>query len=415
MASCSRQIALGSALLVVFGLLEFEMFSVEMFSVETIHHHNIGNVANANSSIACNDTVGTDGIHYESEYSTYKDTPLDENHVPEGFVLWNEEALKICEMSKGGPEGRRITCETDPTCRKCVNPSDLAQVDSVYAAFENETMKSERRSLFRNWFPEQKTILLIGTDSRFFHFAVNFECAAKARQMNITDMLLIIATDVDAYNMASKRGMKVLHPSSYSITTPGFLGTMVAVTAAAAELTSFGYNVCIMDADIVWLKNPLWMFEHPKLWLLDLQFQLAPRWDAQGVANTGFILAKATAKTQMFLKTLLKVSYLYFYAGDDQVVWNTLLRHWTMSQLHWQTLPRKLKKKEGVSGRFMDLHTKNGRDGSAKWIDEDTVILHAVHHLKAHKFNATGNWFVEGKGQQCAKCDVGLRARCSAL
>eukprot|EP00954_Amorphochlora_amoebiformis_P009963 779704-Amorphochlora_amoeboformis.AAC.1 len=32
---------------------------------------------------------------------------------------------------------------------------------------------------------------------------------------------------------------------------------------------------------------------------MDILFQIAPRWDAQGVANTGFIVIRNTAKTRI--------------------------------------------------------------------------------------------------------------------
>jgi len=360
------------------------------------------------------------GLHYMTEYWNYTDPPL-RDHMPQGFHTWRASDLKICETSKGGPEGRRITCDIDPNCIKCIKDEYVKRVEAVNAGFDDEQNKAKRHKKIRKWFPNQSTIVLIATNSNFLHFALNFECASRARQFNVSDKLLIIATDSEAYNLASKRGMQVIQPSLYNIPEPlvsHFLDSMVAVTAAAADLTSMGYNVVIMDADVVWLRSPLWMLEHPKLWAMDMHFQVAPRWDAQGVANTGFIIAKATLKTRHFLRTLLRIAYLYFYARDDQVVWNTLLRHWTFAQLHWQTLPRQLNEHKGKpgGGRFVDLHTTNGSDGTGTWIDNGTFIVHAVSRHKEHKFNVTGNWFLQGKSQTCsAECDVGPKAKCSAL
>ena len=76
--------------------------------------------------------------------------------------------------------------------------------------------------------------------------------------------------------------------------------------------------------------------------------------------------------------------------------------------LHWETLTRRIttdttvgeKKNHGV---YMDLHTRDGTDGSAAWIDNATVMLHTVSgsaRAKADKLRTTGNWFVVSNRSQ---------------
>jgi len=332
------------------------------------------------------DEFDTATVVVDTEAELYRNEPPLKDHAPEGYSMNNRvqtlRELKMCEASKGGPKGRALKCEKDPSCIECVPKKFLERAQSAIDAFKDETLRKERRKKIREWFPDTTTIILIATDRHFVKYLLNFVCTSKYRNFNVASKLLVVATDIETYNIAVSKNLKVAKPSFYNLTMPlqsAFLDTMVAVTAAAAEITQMGYNVCIQDADVTWFRNPLWLFAQPSLASVDLMFQLAPRWDAQGVANTGFILARATERTKTFLSSLLHISSLYYWARDDQVIWNSLLRHWTFSQLHWQTLPRRLKiAGANGGGRYMDLHTGNGFDGTARWIDNKTVIVHTV-------------------------------------
>mmetsp|Transcript_10760 Transcript_10760/g.16029 ORF Transcript_10760/g.16029 Transcript_10760/m.16029 type:complete len:429 (+) Transcript_10760:108-1394(+) len=331
----------------------------------------------------------------------YDDEPPVKEYLPTGFAYNNKDkmtldALQMCTSAKGGPQNRALVCEKDPTCRACVDKSDLLRADAVIKAFYDEELAEKRRDQLKFWFRNASDIVLIATDSHFRRFAENFLCGCEAR--NLDPNVLIMATDEATEKYFRNKGVYVVGPSFYGVSLPlvnAFIDTMVAITAASAELIGMGYNVVIQDADVVWMRDPRWMLKHPRLHLLDLQFQLAPRWDAQGVANTGFILARATQRTGVFLRSLLEITSLYYWKRDDQVVWNSLLRHYHFGMLHWTTLPRTLKINGTENARFLDLHTSNGKDGTASWIGNKTVILHTVARGKKMKFEVTGNWFLK--------------------
>mmetsp|Transcript_1359 Transcript_1359/g.2291 ORF Transcript_1359/g.2291 Transcript_1359/m.2291 type:complete len:443 (+) Transcript_1359:131-1459(+) len=334
--------------------------------------------------------------------------------IPPGYAFAKVDyvpldKLRMCEASKGGPKQHSIKCEEDPTCMKCIKEKAIMRARKVKEALQDAQKKKKREKLYRSWAKEGSSVVLIAADNKFIDFVLNFNCLVKAKGFGVSDSIIVLATDPEAASRAEAHGMNVLTFEMFGVSLPlasGFTDTMVAVTAAVADLVSFGYSVCLQDADVVWLQNPLWMLNSTHFSQIDIQFQMAPRWDAQGVANTGFVLLRPTPKTRIFTRTLVEISELYYFKGDDQIVWNSLLRHWHFAQLHWQILPRASAGADGklTRGRFFDLHTTNGKDGTAKWIDEGTLVLHTVSstaEAKRTQMEKIGVWFLAQDGRSC--------------
>jgi hypothetical protein len=74
------------------------------------------------------------------------------------------------------------------------------------------------------------------------------------------------------------------------------------------------------------------------------------------------------------------------------VIYNSLLRHWKFRQLHFHVLPRHV---------VVDLHTKDGKDGTVNQINNQTHILHVVSlglPSKQHRLGLMGRWYVPKLG-----------------
>ena len=67
------------------------------------------------------------------------------------------------------------------------------------------------------------------------------------------------------------------------------------------------------------LFSPRYLANAAKAEGVDLFAELAPRWDAQGPVNTGFLYMRSSAKAKMLMHSLVALTPLMFLAGDDQV------------------------------------------------------------------------------------------------
>jgi len=210
---------------------------------------------------------------------------------------------------------------------------------------------------------------------------------------------LILAADMETYEMGQKAGFATMDPSRFNVSPRhldkdwatkwnltannvakmGFPDSMAILVACLSELLEMGYTVITQDADVVWRHDVREYVATDQLRNIHLLTQMAPRADAQGPVNTGFVYMRPSKITQVYMRSLVETLPLFYMRVDDQVVWNTLLRHYTFRQLHVSILPRK---------HFLDLH-----DFTAKWIDKDTQFLHTVSNSKKiRRLRNHGEW-----------------------
>ncbi|GAB5367551.1 hypothetical protein AAMO2058_001240200 [Amorphochlora amoebiformis] len=340
----------------------------------------------------------------ESRVERWLNLSLTHSVAPEGYAFNRPfetlEQLRMCEASQGGPKQRSLTCPEDATCIRCIKDDEKKVADLVIEAYKNPKQMELRRRKFAEWFPNasgNNTIVLIATNERFYPMARNFACASDARKLGGSKNLVIFASDMEAARKASSDGYQALYPEWYGLRQPlknDFVETMIGMVAAICDLTHAGYNVIVQDADVVWLKSPKFLLTSKHLWAMDILFQIAPRWDAQGVANTGFIVIRNTAKTRVYLRSLLECTPLFFLAGDDQVTFLYFLMH-----------KRKDKSRREGGGRFFELFVPpDGKGGTIPWIDNDSFILHTVAdspYDKVRRMMDARQWYVHRDGK-CA-------------
>lgn len=92
----------------------------------------------------------------------------------------------------------------------------------------------------------------------------------------------------------------------------------------------------------------------------------------------------------MFARSLVELTPLIFLAGDDQVVWNELLRHPSFRQMSWELLPR---------SQFIDLNTGTastvppGRGGFSS-ANDPVFLVHAVGGNKQPRLLEVKQWYL---------------------
>jgi hypothetical protein len=174
-------------------------------------------------------------------------------------------------------------------------------------------------------------IILFCTDSSFANFSFNFACAYEHfEHEDVRARTLWVATDSSSYDYLLKHGFNVLWgeehygmvpDATHAWKTKVYRQASKAVAVAAKnDLMQLGYHVIFNDADVVWLKDPShFLLYDPMCRDVDVMMQLAPRIDAQGPGNSGFVFLRNNARTRVFMQTFANAIELMFIF-DDQVI-----------------------------------------------------------------------------------------------
>ncbi|GAB5369312.1 hypothetical protein AAMO2058_001394300 [Amorphochlora amoebiformis] len=304
--------------------------------------------------------------------------------------------LKLCKAASGGPWGpRSFKCDQDESCLACAKPWNKEQAKRLIQAVQDPSLMHMRRSYIKQHFPDkEKPIVVIATNKIHFPYLLNWACGCKAHlNQDIRSTTLVLGADDQTYDYSIKRGFPALKPSMFNVSPRhlnetwanewnltrnnvakmGFPDSMAMLVTLTSELLTLGYTVVSQDADVVWRKDVLAYLNSEHLHNVHLATQMAPRADAQGPVNTGFVLIRPSKMTRVFMRSLVELLPLFYMRVDDQVVWNSLLRHYLFRQLHVSILPRK---------QFLDLH-----DYTAEWIDDNTYLLHTVSNSKKIRYS----------------------------
>ncbi|KAK3236382.1 hypothetical protein CYMTET_53474 [Cymbomonas tetramitiformis] len=188
---------------------------------------------------------------------------------------------------------------------------------------------------------------------------------------------IFIAVDEAAYKTAAAFGLTVLHPrhlAGMSRKMDGHLASQSSLFCILHQVVELGYHALLHDVDIAWMKDPFVPILHaPESINADIQSQLAPRWDAHGVLNSGFVLFRANPRTALYLRTMVELTPLMYWLHSDQVVYNSLLRHWRFRAMTLQIIKR---------GIFVDLHTDGeGKGGTLKsFVSNETRMVHVIRY-----------------------------------
>mmetsp|Transcript_43909 Transcript_43909/g.70593 ORF Transcript_43909/g.70593 Transcript_43909/m.70593 type:complete len:471 (+) Transcript_43909:55-1467(+) len=365
----------------------------------------------SSGSSSSSSSKGASSIASPGAIDNFDPLHFDDGDLPEGSLkaelksreFFTLQDLKICKAAAGGPWGRRsMRCEKDESCLACTKPWHRAQASRLITAFSSETLAAERAQIITDSFPDRNAqpIVVTATNKAHFPYLVNWACGCRSHfSEDMRKQTLVLAADDETYAMARKSGFIAMPPSLFNVSPRhldeewaekmnltrnnvakmGFPDSMAILVTCLTQLLEMKYTVITQDADVVWLKDVRHYLSSEKLRNVHLITQMAPRADAQGPVNTGFVYMRPAKITVVYMKSLIQSLPLFYMRVDDQVVWNTLLRHYLFRQLHIGVLPRK---------HFLDLH-----DHTAKWINGDTQFLHTVSNVKKiRRLRQHGEW-----------------------
>lgn len=106
----------------------------------------------------------------------------------------------------------------------------------------------------------------------------------------------------------------------------------------------------------------------------------SPRHDSYGYMNSGFLYILPTRKSKILMKTLENLTFLK--KGSDQILWNSVLRHYRFQQVQQRVLPR-----EYFFTMWGHASPKQGFDA------ERVMCIHVVSIDKAKRLIRLGHWY----------------------
>jgi len=237
-----------------------------------------------------------------------------------------------------------IKCEGDPSCKKCFKTERSIGCLPFLPQFETEEMKNSVQGYVEETYgppTSDKIITIMVSDKEFMPLVANwFESTKHISDVN----LVLVALDEDAVARAKDFDFDAMPLFwEYHDCIKGNKAKIMQMIIMS-YIAEAGYNVIMQDADVFWVKDPrpyLQALAHEET--VDIMCQLAPRWDAQGQCNTGFLYISNRRIRLWFVKffwqSLVFLTGIMDMINDDQKVFNCLLRHWRFAQVSQRILP----------------------------------------------------------------------------
>jgi len=319
------------------------------------------------------------------------------------------EGLRMCESALALPKGHTwLNCRQDSTCKECIpaRQLELGMEMRDVCLGKGDLFRRRREQLFKNTLAppaeQHAPLIVIAVTSNFLSLIVNWACGRLF--LGLGDPFLdtvLLTTQAETHLALTSAGFRtVLHPEEHFDNAPTkadipHKACQSMLFCVLHQLSDMGYDVILHDVDLVWLRDPRdGLLFNPQWNKVDVIGANAPRWDSHGPMNSGFIFFRSNRKTRAYLRAMVELTPIMYWLGTDQVMYNSLLRHWRFGQLHYHILPR---------SSFVDLHTFDGKSGTVKMISNETYVLHAVSSdgsadkvgHKASRLNLVGQWYVK--------------------
>ncbi|CAB9514754.1 Nucleotide-diphospho-sugar transferase [Seminavis robusta] len=190
---------------------------------------------------------------------------------------------------------------------------------------------------------KQNTIIVMVCNHGQSELLMNFVCAAKSRNLDISTVL-VFATDMETQELAEGLGLAVFYDKTNYASAPknaarsygdrAFTAMMMAKVYCVQMVAFLGYDVLFQDVDMVWFKDPLKYFhdENSPSHGFDIYFQDD---GSRGIfwapfsANTGFYYVRANDRTRNFFNALLMAGDLIVSTKSHQIALVALLSEHT--------------------------------------------------------------------------------------
>lgn len=307
------------------------------------------------------------------------------------------EEARLCDRElQPWLKGSMYRCP-DPTCLRC-DPHDQNRKKSIMRMIRSDAIEGPRIAILKSKFSNASSVTLMTVNSGQLHLWLNWVCSCDANGIEVRSSTLMFPTDQEAYDIIVKNGFTALpldwakklgfqidskyegaDGAGWNPHMQGHSDINAITIMIANDLIKLGHTVLIHDVDIVWKVDPRpWLFNaaiHR-----DCLTMFAPRWDALGVANSGFVWLKANRRTQVFIQTLENL--LPIKGISDQQLWNAILRHPRFRQIGFRVLPLT---------QFQLLYDHTLR----RWnqYKDKALVVHGVSHRKSYRLAKAGLWY----------------------
>mmetsp|Transcript_15909 Transcript_15909/g.31093 ORF Transcript_15909/g.31093 Transcript_15909/m.31093 type:complete len:395 (-) Transcript_15909:192-1376(-) len=261
------------------------------------------------------------------------------------------EDARFCDKSMQVSLKMGYECDEDPTCVTCAlkEHRHYWMARNQTASWYSEKEVKLRQKAYSNFKPGLPMIVQAVNKGQS-HLWLNWACSCDANGISVRGSTLMVPTDYAAYEVIINAGFQAIKPTwtkSFEV-DPKWEGKQGhdghryinnAVLLTVDELLARNHTVLTQDVDFIWMRDP-------RPWLeitiqgKDLLTTLAPRWDALGPVNTGFLYVQSNRKTRIFIKSLINM--LPIKNWSDQLLVNTMLRHYKMRQVSFAILPDRL-------------------------------------------------------------------------
>jgi len=290
----------------------------------------------------CIAIVGQYESYHVHRYMRMPPPIIQPNGVPKPQPL--NASFPLRSVQRGMQVGGRPSQNTPRTNFITKNWELLLKYKTNLTAILQQQLQPLLQSITNNNTDDDKdssTVIVMVCNFGQSELLMNFICNARAKGFDsILSKIILFATDVETYDLASSLGITSFYSKEIFEEMPKvaakeyaddiFRLLMFAKVWCVHMVSQLGYNFLFQDVDVIWYKNPLQWFhnkENPN-YHFDMFFQddgSRALFYAPYAANTGFYYVRNNERTRYFFHSLLMSGDLIMSTYSHQIALNALL------------------------------------------------------------------------------------------
>lgn len=296
------------------------------------------------------------------------------------------DSAHLCDEKKNIMLSRSWKCPNDSTCRKC-RARQIKRFETLKKALDESLRKSTIPTT-------SDVVVVMAVNKGQVDFLLNWACSLEVNGIGShKEFAFVVPTDMASYerlkgldfNLVDPTWIKRLdrrigtsyHPLKANVGGHSDINNVLFL-ATNYVLHNSNQDVLLHDVDQVWLNGGPIEYLKRASNRRDILGMESPYDAAQGGINTGFVYFSNSAKSRLFLQSVVNVAGLKDHS--DQVLFNTMLRHRRFLTLQVQHLPPDV-----ISKYSGSRHTK---------VTDKSLVFHAVSIKKREHFEKYGLWYL---------------------
>lgn len=293
------------------------------------------------------------------------------------------------------------------------NPNDMQTYHAVLGDYLSKLAdtKARLRPIVKAVAGKQKALIVMVCNLGQSELLLNFVCAAKSRNQDLSKVLLF-ATDEATADLAIELGLTVFPVGDAFGPMPqdaaeqygdlNFSGMMLAKVYTVHLVNSLGYDLLFCDVDLIWRSNPLDYFLEAKM----QDYDIVGQEDGSRVYryapysfNTGFYFVRYNRRTVSLMNMLSRMGDFVLLNGSHQEIFTELIaEHASLRGLRVKVLGRDTKDGLQFPGGFHFHRRKDYMKRLMKAKEEPTIFHMSWTKSKDNKkrfFQQMGMWYVQ--------------------